>query len=79
MGHDGHKYIAYFGTVFIFILFANLIGMIPGFESPTMVPSVPAGLRDRHVLLLQHRGRPGQRRRASIWRILPGRCRCWRR
>jgi len=44
VGHDGHKYIAYFGTVFIFILFANLIGIIPGFESPTMIPSVPAGL-----------------------------------
>ena len=26
VGHDGHKYIAYFGTLFIFILFANLIG-----------------------------------------------------
>jgi F-type H+-transporting ATPase subunit a len=44
VGHDGRKYIAYFGTVFIFILFANLIGIIPGFESPTMIPSVPAGL-----------------------------------
>jgi F-type H+-transporting ATPase subunit a len=44
VGHGGIKYICYFGTVFIFILFANLIGVIPGFESPTMTPSVPAGL-----------------------------------
>ena len=44
VGHDGHRYIGYFGTVFIFVLFANLIGVIPGFESPTMIPSVPAGL-----------------------------------
>jgi F-type H+-transporting ATPase subunit a len=44
VGHDGHRYITYFGTVFIFVLFANLIGVIPGFESPTMIPSVPAGL-----------------------------------
>lgn len=43
VGHDGPRYIVYFGTVFIFILFANLIGIIPGFESPTMTPSVPAG------------------------------------
>ncbi len=43
MGHDGHHYVAFFGTIFIFILFSNLIGVIPGFESPTMVPSVPAG------------------------------------
>jgi F-type H+-transporting ATPase subunit a len=43
VGHDGHKYVAYFGTIFTFILFSNLIGVIPGMEAPTMVPSVPAG------------------------------------
>ena len=43
MGHGGTKYLAYFATIFIFILIANLIGIIPGFESPTMNPSVPAG------------------------------------
>lgn len=42
-GHHGVRYIAFFGTLFIFILFCNLIGVIPGFESPTMFPSVPAG------------------------------------
>jgi len=40
----GSKYIPYFGTLFIFILFMNLIGIVPGFESPTMTPAVPAGL-----------------------------------
>src|SRR5476651_2302464 len=44
VGHDGRSYVTYFGTVFIFVLFCNLIGLIPGFESPTMIPSVPAGL-----------------------------------
>src|SRR5712692_2534738 len=29
VGHDGHKYLAYFGTIFIFILSCNLIGLIP--------------------------------------------------
>ena len=43
IGHHGHKYLAFFGTLFIFILFANLIGIIPGFESPTMFPAVTAG------------------------------------
>ena len=33
----------FFGTLFIFILFMNLIGVVPGFEAPTMNPSVPAG------------------------------------
>ena len=42
--HHGEKYVPYIGTVFIFILSLNLIGMIPAFESPTMVPWVPAGL-----------------------------------
>ncbi|HLK51681.1 MAG TPA: F0F1 ATP synthase subunit A [Bryobacteraceae bacterium] len=43
MGHSGGKYMTYFATIFIFILFCNLIGLIPGFEAPTMNPSVPAG------------------------------------
>ena len=43
VGHDGPKYLNYFGTIFLFILFANLIGIVPGFESPTMSPSVPLG------------------------------------
>jgi F-type H+-transporting ATPase subunit a len=43
VGHDGPKYLPLFGTLFIFILFMNLLGIIPGFESPTMFPEVPAG------------------------------------
>jgi F-type H+-transporting ATPase subunit a len=43
MGHEAHKYFGFFATLFLFILFSNLIGIIPGFESPTMNPSVPAG------------------------------------
>ena len=43
VGHGSAKYVPYFGTLFIFILFSNLIGIIPGFESPTMFPSVTAG------------------------------------
>ncbi len=44
VGHHGHHYLPFFGTVFFFILFANLIGVIPGFESPTMFPYVPCGI-----------------------------------
>jgi len=43
VGHDGPRFLGYFGTIFIFILFANLLGIVPGFESPTMVPQVPLG------------------------------------
>jgi F-type H+-transporting ATPase subunit a len=43
IGHDGPKYLAFTGTLFIFILFGNLIGLIPSLESPTMFPAVTAG------------------------------------
>jgi len=39
----GEKYVPYIGTIFIFILFMNLIGVVPGFESPTMSAPVPLG------------------------------------
>lgn len=42
--HGAGRYLPFLGTIFIFILFMNLIGVIPGFESPTMTPAVPAGL-----------------------------------
>ena len=43
IGHEGPRFLPFLGTLFIFILFCNLIGVVPGFESPTMNPSVPAG------------------------------------
>ena len=44
VGHDGPRYVAFFGTLFVFILLMNLLGLVPGFESPTMYPMVPLGL-----------------------------------
>ena len=44
IAHHAKKYLPFFITLFIFILFANLLGMIPGFESPTMFAEVPLGL-----------------------------------
>ena len=43
LGHNGIRYLGYFGTIFLFILTANLIGLFPCFESPTQNPSVTAG------------------------------------
>ncbi len=37
------RYIPFFGCLFFFILFLNLIGLIPGFDSPTMSPIVTLG------------------------------------
>lgn len=44
VGDNGPKYLAFFGTIFLFILFMNVIGLIPGFDSPTMYAMVPLGL-----------------------------------
>ena len=43
IGHHSEPYTPFFAIIFIFILVCNLIGLIPGFESPTGVPSVPLG------------------------------------
>jgi F-type H+-transporting ATPase subunit a len=43
MGHDALRYVGFFGTIFLFILTANLIGVVPCFECPTQNPSVTAG------------------------------------
>jgi F-type H+-transporting ATPase subunit a len=43
IGHHSEPYIPFFAILFIFILLCNVIGLIPGFESPTGVPVVPLG------------------------------------
>ena len=35
VGEKGKKYIPFFFTFFVYILFLNLLGLIPGFQSPT--------------------------------------------
>jgi len=42
--HHSEKYVPMFATLFFLILFANLIGLIPGLESPTMGYAMPLGL-----------------------------------
>jgi F-type H+-transporting ATPase subunit a len=43
VGHGSRRFLAFFGTLFIFILFLNLLGVIPTLESPTMDAVVPFG------------------------------------
>ena len=44
VGHDGPKHVVMFGTIFLFVLFGNLVGIIPSLESPTMFVAVPLGV-----------------------------------
>ena len=43
IGHGGRQYLAIIGTVGLFVLFCNLISLIPGFVSPTAHNTVPLG------------------------------------
>jgi len=43
IGHGAEKFTAYLTTLGFFILFCNLLGLVPGFESPTGVAVVPLG------------------------------------
>ena len=43
VGHDGEKYTAMIGSIGIFVLICNLLGLFPTFMSPTATVSVPLG------------------------------------
>jgi F-type H+-transporting ATPase subunit a len=44
IGHHSEGFTPFLMALGLFILLCNLIGVIPGFESPTAVPVVPLGL-----------------------------------
>jgi len=43
IGHGYERYVGYLSALFLFILISCLIGVIPGLETPTAIPSVPLG------------------------------------
>jgi F-type H+-transporting ATPase subunit a len=43
IGHKSEKFVPYLIALGMFILTCNLIGLVPGMESPTAVPVVPLG------------------------------------
>jgi F-type H+-transporting ATPase subunit a len=43
VGHGAERYIAFTGSISIFVLMANLLGVIPAFHSPTGFAVVPLG------------------------------------
>jgi len=44
IGHHYDRFVPLLTAIFVFVLFCNLIGVIPGFESPTAEVTVPLGL-----------------------------------
>jgi F-type H+-transporting ATPase subunit a len=43
IGHGYERFTSYLTTLFLFILFSNLLGLVPGLESPTANVTVPLG------------------------------------
>jgi F-type H+-transporting ATPase subunit a len=43
ISHGALRYVSFFGTLFVFILLSNLIGLIPILESPTKTAAVTCG------------------------------------
>ncbi|MGO8797404.1 MAG: F0F1 ATP synthase subunit A [Candidatus Sulfotelmatobacter sp.] len=56
IGHHSEPYTPFLATLLFFILFCNLLGVIPGFESPTAVPIVPLGCAVCAFLYYQAQG-----------------------
>ena len=44
IGKQGRKYVPFFATFFFFILFSNLMGLLPGFVAPTSNLNTTVGL-----------------------------------
>ena len=44
LGHEAKRYVPFFGSLFLFIVAANLVGLLPGFTPPTDNFNVTFGL-----------------------------------
>ena len=56
IGHGYERYQAFITCVFLFILFNNLLGLIPGVETPTSIGTVPLGIATLSFLYYNFHG-----------------------
>ena len=52
-GAQGDRYLPYLGTLFLFIFTLNMLGVIPGFRSPTMTLSTTAAMGVTTIVMVQ--------------------------
>ena len=77
MGHGYERYIPYAITIGYFILLGNLLGLVPGFESPTANPTVPLGCALLTFVYYHYHGLRVQRHRyikqfiGPVWALAP--------
>ncbi|MBI3987872.1 MAG: F0F1 ATP synthase subunit A, partial [Lentisphaerae bacterium] len=53
MGHEGPRFLPFFATLFFFIVVSNLLGLVPGFKSPTSNLNLNAAMAILVALLTQ--------------------------
>jgi F-type H+-transporting ATPase subunit a len=56
IGHGFERYVPFVTTIFVFILTSNLLGLLPGFISPTAKPWVPLGVAVLTFLYYHYQG-----------------------
>jgi F-type H+-transporting ATPase subunit a len=83
LGHEAKKYLPFLGTLFFYILFMNLMGIIPGGHSPSTSINITASLAIMVFLYAQYTGLTrlgvkgyldhmiGQPRDLTSWLIVP--------
>lgn len=77
VGHGYERFVPYVTVIFAFILLCNLVGLIPGFITPTSKAYVPLGLATLTFLYYQYQGiranGPGYIKQflGPIWWIAP--------
>lgn len=56
IGHGFERYVPFVTIIFVFVLLSNLLGLLPGFISPTAKPWVPLGVATLTFLYYQYQG-----------------------
>jgi F-type H+-transporting ATPase subunit a len=56
IGHGFERFVPIVTTIFVFILLSNLLGLLPGFISPTAKPWVPLGVATITFLYYNYHG-----------------------
>src|SRR5215831_8779181 len=66
VGHEGHRFVAIIGTIGFFILGCNLLGLVPGFSSPSSNINIPAACAITVILFYHYQGV----RKQGLWHYL---------
>jgi F-type H+-transporting ATPase subunit a len=56
IGRDFERYVPFVTVIFVFVLISNLLGLLPGFISPTAKPWVPLGIATLTFLYYHYHG-----------------------